>query len=457
MRLIVSIFAAIIIVACCAAYYAKYLNADPAVSFRTATVTRDDLTVTISATGTVEPQEVVDVGAQIAGQIIKFGPDKSDPTGAKKVDYCTFVHTGDLLAEIDDLPYKAQLEQSKAAFIKSQADLGQLKAKALQTDHDLKRAESLRQVTDIPGLQRPVKGIADSDYDLAVANAEMAKANVKVGEAAITQAKASLDLAQRNLSYTVINSPVDGQIIDRRVNIGQTVVSGLSAPSLFLIAKDMHRMQVWASVNEADIGRIRSRPNMEVAFKVDAFPGELFRGKVVQVRYNATSTQNVVMYTVVVEFDNPELKILPYMTANLLFEVDKREGALLVPTMALRWRPKAEQVDPRFRDEFASRSSGRPGGGEQPAGGPKPGTLAQGVEERGRMWVQDGTYLRPVEVKVGPTDGSQTEVSGDDIKEGMKVVVGVMQDNATADSSETNPFAPPRFPRSGPGQRQGPR
>ena len=266
MKLIVSILAAIIIVAGGAAYYTKYYNAEPSVSFRTVEIVRDDLTVTISATGTVEPQEVVDVGAQIAGLIIKFGLDKSDPTGTKKVDYCTFVHTGDLLAEIDDLPYRAQLEQANAAYIKSQADLGQLKAKALQTDHDLKRAESLRQVTDIPGLQRPVKGIADSDYDLAVANAEMAKANVKVGEAAITQSKAALDLAERNLTYTVINSPVDGQIIDRRVNIGQTVVSGLSAPSLFLIAKDMHRMQVWASVNEADIGRIRSKPNMEVAF-----------------------------------------------------------------------------------------------------------------------------------------------------------------------------------------------
>ena len=453
MKLIVSILAAIIIVAGGAAYYTKYYNAEPSVSFRTVEIVRDDLTVTISATGTVEPQEVVDVGAQIAGQIIKFGLDKSDPTGTKKVDYCTFVHTGDLLAEIDDLPYRAQLEQANAAYIKSQADLGQLKAKALQTDHDLKRAESLRQVTDIPGLQRPVKGIADSDYDLAVANAEMAKANVKVGEAAITQSKAALDLAERNLTYTVINSPVDGQIIDRRVNIGQTVVSGLSAPSLFLIAKDMHRMQVWASVNEADIGRIRSKPNMEVAFKVDAFPGEVFRGKVVQVRYNATSTQNVVMYTVVVEFENPELKILPYMTANLMFEVEKRENVLMVPTMAMRWKPKADQVDPKSRDEFAARSSNRSGGGEQSASAAKLDKFSQGNEERGRVWVQDGGFLRPVEVKVGATDGTQTEISGDEIKEGTKVVIGVMQDNATADSGETNPFGPPRFPRSGAGQR----
>jgi HlyD family secretion protein len=459
MRIIISIVVILALVAGGAAYYTKYVGGDQPVSFRTASVVRDDLVVTIGATGTVEPQDLVDVGAQIAGRITKFGPDIADPTGKKTVDFCTFVHEGKLLAEIDDLPYKAQRDQANAAYVRSQADLVQLEAKLHQTKNDHKRAEALRNIKDIPGADRPVKGIAESDYDLAVANYEMAKANVEVGKAAIVQSKAALDLAERNLTYTVINSPVDGQIIDRRVNIGQTVVSGLSAPSLFLIAKDMHTMQVWASVNEADIGRVRSKPDMNVRFTVDAYPGDSFQGKVVQVRYNATSTQNVVIYTVVVEFKNPELKILPYMTANLLFEVDKRDDVLLLPTAALRWKPKNEQILPKLRSEFASVRSGRSGGGpDRASAAPNSEKSPQSSEERGRVWVQDGDYVRPVDVKIGATDGTQTEVSGNDVKEGMKVVLGVTQDSSLADSGETNPFAPPRFPRGtrGSGQRSNP-
>jgi HlyD family secretion protein len=276
-----------------------------------------------------------------------------------------------------------------------------------------------------------------------------------VGKAAIIQDKATLDLAERNLTYTIINAPVDGQIIDRRVNVGQTVVSGLSAPSLFLMGKDMHKMQVWASVNEADIGRVRSKPDMNVSFTVDAYSGESFKGKVVQVRYNATSTQNVVVYTVVVEFDNPELKVLPYMTANLSFEVDKRDGVLLVPTTALRWKPKLEQVVPELRDEAASLLAGKSAGGaDRSSGRAKSDKPSQNSDERGRVWVQEGKYVRPVEVKIGATDGTQTEVSGDGVKEGMKVVLGVMQDNTLADGGETNPFGPPKFPRRDQNQKK---
>ncbi|MGD0656093.1 MAG: HlyD family efflux transporter periplasmic adaptor subunit [Thermoguttaceae bacterium] len=455
MRLAISVIVIVALVAGGAAYYTKYVNTDPSVNFRTAAVVRDDLLSTIGATGTVEPQESVDVGAQIAGRITELGPDPADPSGKKKVDYCTFMHEGDLLAKIDDLTYKAQLEQAKAGYIKSQADLQQLQAKLLQTEQDLKRADSLKSIKDIPGLDRPIKGIADSDYDLAVANHAMAKANVEVGKAAIIQDKATLDLAERNLTYTIINAPVDGQIIDRRVNVGQTVVSGLSAPSLFLMGKDMHKMQVWASVNEADIGRVRSKPDMNVSFTVDAYSGESFKGKVVQVRYNATSTQNVVVYTVVVEFDNPELKVLPYMTANLSFEVDKRDGVLLVPTTALRWKPKLEQVVPELRDEAASLLAGKSAGGaDRSSGRAKSDKPSQNSDERGRVWVQEGKYVRPVEVKIGATDGTQTEVSGDGVKEGMKVVLGVMQDNTLADGGETNPFGPPKFPRRDQNQKK---
>ena len=172
-----------------------------------------------------------------------------------------------------------------------------------------------------------------------MANYKAAEANVAVGEATIQQNEAALEMAKTNLGYSTIKSPVDGVIIDRRVNIGQTVVASLNAPSLFLIAKDLRRMQVWASVNEADIGRIH--PSMPVRFTVDAYPGEVFRGKVVQVRLNATMTQNVVTYTVVVTTDNSDGKLLPYLTANVNFELEQRDNVLLVPNAALRWKPRA--------------------------------------------------------------------------------------------------------------------
>ena len=167
----------------------------------------------------------------------------------------------------------------------------------------------------------------------------MAVANVAVAKATIKANKASLDVAKTNLGYTVIKSPVRGTIIDRRVNIGQTVVASLSAPSICLIAKDLRRMQVWALVNEANIGRIY--PNMPVQFTVDAHPKDTFRGKVIQIRMNAQMTSNVVNYMVIIETDNPDGKLFPYMTASVSFEEPKRTNVLVVPNAALRWKPKS--------------------------------------------------------------------------------------------------------------------
>ncbi len=177
----------------------------------------------------------------------------------------------------------------------------------------------------------------------------MAKATVGVEEAAIKQTQASLRQAQINLGYCDIKSPVKGTIVDRRVNVGQTVVSSLSASSLFLLAKDLSRIQVWASVNEADIGRIH--PSLKVHFTVDAYPNETFVGEVQQVRLNATMTQNVVTYTVVVTTENKDMKLLPYMTASLKFEIERHEDVLKVPNAALRWKPRPKQIAPDIRAE----------------------------------------------------------------------------------------------------------
>ena len=329
MRLLLILIVVVGLVAGGAAYYSKQLTAETPTEFRTVTVDKGDVAATITATGTLEPEELIDVGAQVAGLIQKFGPDPHGPFGY--VDYNSVVKKGDLLAIIDPRVYQSQLDAAAATLARSQADLGELQAKCVQAEKELKRAQSLL----------PQKAIADTDYDLDVANYGVAKAMVEVGKATIKQDEAALQMAKTNFEYTTIVSPVKGQIIDRRVNIGQTVVSSLSTPSLFLIAKDLSHMQVWASVNEADIGHITV--GMPVEFTVDAFSGETFHGKVLQVRLNAQMTQNVVTYTVVVITDNKSGRLLPYLTANLRFVVDTKHDVLLVPNVALRWKPRPAQ------------------------------------------------------------------------------------------------------------------
>lgn len=411
-----------------AVYYVRCTAADPVMRFRTEATARGTLLSTIGATGTVEPEEVVDVGAQVMGSILEFGPDPHNP--AKLIDYGSVVEKGSVLAKIDPTSYEAALDQAVATLERSKADLQQLEAKYEQAEQEWKRAESLR----------PLNAIADTEYDTTVANYKAAKANVAVGKATIMQNEASLRVAKTNLGYTTITSPVQGVIIDRRVNIGQTVVASLNAPSLFLIAKDLRRMQVWASVNEADIGRIRV--DMPVQFTVDAYPGEVFRGKVSQIRLNATMTQNVVTYTVVVATDNPDGRLLPYLTANVQFEADKRSDVLLVPNAALRWKPQESQIAPAALN--SARLSAEP-------------TDAQ---DRGCLWtVAAGGLVEPLEVVVGTSDGKMTEVSGNGVKEGLQVVVGE-SDSENEEGEEvadgettTNPFLPkpPKGSRPPPG------
>jgi HlyD family secretion protein len=334
---------------------------------------------------------------------------------------------------VDDAVYKAQVDQAQATLARSEADLGELQAHANQAEQEWKRAVTLV----------PSKAIADTDYDLDVANYKAAKACVEVGVATIKQDKASLDLAKTNLAYTVIKSPVEGIIVDRRVNVGQTVVSSLSAPSLFLIAKDLRRIQVWASVNEADIGRIHE--GLPVRFTVDAYPGEMFHGKVIQIRLNATMTQNVVTYTVVVVTDNPDGRLLPYLTANLQFETEQRSNVLLVPNMALRWKPRPQQIDPAFRKMALAAPKAKPAG-KLPSSGPasagdKPAKPSTERDEPSRVWAPAEGLVRPVEVVVGPSDGTITEIGGEGVHEGMQVVVGEGHPD-DEESDATNPFMP---------------
>ncbi len=429
-----------------AALYFRGADAQSAAPYQTTQVTRGDLLVAISATGTVEPEEVVDVGAQVAGQILSFGKDAQ----GKTVDYGSVVESGTVLARIDDSLYaadaaqaEAQVQAAKASLQRAEADLGQMKAKLLQAERDWQRAQKLG----------PSEALAQASYDAYQSAYETAKANVAVGEASILQARASLAQAQallrraqRNLGYCTIKSPVKGVIIDRRVNIGQTVVASLNAPSLFLIAKDLKRMQVWVAVNEADIGKIH--PGQPVTFTVDAFPGENFRGEVGKIRLNASMTQNVVTYTVEIITDNSSGRLLPYLTANVQFELNRRSGVLQAPNVALRWKPSAEQVVPAFREAFENAAVGKKKKAETESSSPRPAGLGGEVMDRGVLWLPEGAYVRPVPVRVGPTDGTMTEVEGESLAEGMTVVSG-LQTQAGSQTSTTNPFTPQFRGRSG--------
>jgi len=332
-----------------AAWYV-HETADHPSTFRTVSVERGNLLATINATAVIEAEEVVDVGAQIAGMVQAFGHDLQDPS--KNIDYGSHVEVGTVLAQIDPALYKASLHQAKANLDNSLAMLDQAKTNLKLSQLNWDRAQTLHER----------KVMTQADYDTAQADLETKKPALAAAEAAVEQAKANLETAQTNVNYCTITSPVKGVIVDRRVNMGQTVVSSLSAPSLFLIARDLTRMQLWASVNEADIGQIH--PGQPVQFTVDAFANTTFRGEVSQIRLNANMTQNVVTYTVVVTTDNTSGRLLPYMTANVKFEVAKRNKVLLVPSAALRWKPQPNQVVADAREAFA-KSSKRRGGGPQ--------------------------------------------------------------------------------------------
>lgn len=436
-----------------AAWYVQR-GGDQDVAFRTGKVARGDLLISIDATGTLEPEEVIDVGAQVAGQILSFGKDAD----GKTVDYGSHVEAGTVLAEIDPSLYQAQhaeavaqVQQAKAALQVANANLQQAKAKLYQTQRDWERAQKLG----------PSEALAQAQYDSYKSAFEIAQADVTVREASILQAQATVaqteaaaQRAKRNLDYTTIRSPVKGVIIDRRVNTGQTVVASLNAPSLFLLAKDLTRMQVWVPVNEADIGKIR--PGQPVSFTVDAFPGQTFRGEVGKVRLNASMTQNVVTYTVEVITDNPAGQLLPYLSANVRFELARRNDVLTVPNAALRWTPMSDQIAPLFRDTAtrqtadAKPSSGvaAVASGADPRASRGGSTQAGGPLTRGTIWVLEGKYVRPIPIQAGQSDGSMTEVQGAGVTEGLEVVMGV-QPKAAAQADSTNPFAP-RFPRGGP-------
>ncbi|MBS5532142.1 efflux RND transporter periplasmic adaptor subunit, partial [bacterium] len=384
--------------------YKRWFGQKTRTVFKTETAERADLASTISATGTVEPEELVNVGAQVSGKIAVFGEDAN----GKSVDYGSQVRQGMVLARIDDAVYGAEMRAAEASKLQAEANIKQAKAnidlaeaQLLLAKSNWERAQTL-QTKD--AMSKSDYDSYKAEYDSAVATISVRRANLAQAEAELASAQASYDKAKQNYDYCIISSPVDGVIIDRRVSVGQTVVSSMSASSIFLIAKDLTRMQVWVSVNEADIGQIK--PGMPVVFTVDAFPNESFTGQVHRVRLNATMSQNVVTYVVEVSTDNSSGRLLPYLTANVKFILAERKNALAVSNAALRYLPADSLVAPEYREMAAEAAS-----------------VKRSSKER-FLWVLEDGRIRPLKVTVGLNDGVSTEIVSGDLREGMEVVTG---------------------------------
>ncbi len=432
MRGLLTLVVAVGLVAGGGYYWYTVHSAPQTPKWSVAKVERGNLDLVIRATGTIEPQEVIDVGSQVNGLVKDFGTDPAQPS--KMVDYNSKVEPGTILAHLDDSLYVAAFNQAKANLALSQANLLNNLAKLKQAVNDFERAK----------LMWPKKVMTDADYDGAVAEYETAQAAVDQAKAQIAQSQATLDQAQTNLDYTVIRSPVVGTVIDRRVNIGQTVVASLSAPSLFLIAQDLKKVQIWASVNEADIGQIHTGQTAD--FTVDALPNKIFKGIVSQIRLNATMTQNVVTYTVVIDTDNSDGAPYPYLTATVQFDAGRHDGILKVPNAALRWKPRPEFIDPQDREKYSKHVRPVTVDHATPKEGAK---IDKPKQPHGTLWVLDGQFLVPKRVNIGVTDGVTTEIiPTDDIKEGTDIVTG--EEHVEGDSSDTkNPFAPQIFKKKG--------
>jgi HlyD family secretion protein len=371
-------------------------------SLETARVDRGRIVAKVTATGTLSALVTVQVGSQVSGRIASIDVDFNSP-----------VKKGQVIARIDPMLFDAAVAQARANVVAAQGNLAKAKAQAVDADRQLERSRAL--------FEKQL--VAAADRDTAQATADAARASVQAAEGTLAQARAALNQAEVNLAYTRIVSPTNGVVISRNVDVGQTVAASLQAPTLFVIAEDLAKMQVDTSVAEADVGRLRA--GMPATFTVDAFPGEVFRGDVRQVRNSPQTVQNVVTYDAVIDVANPDLKLKPGMTATATFVTAEKDDVLRIPNAALRFRPP-----PGFGGDRKGGSGTRGAGGftgRAEAAEVAPGTAAprrpDGGEGQGRMvWVVRGERPTPVRIRTGISDGTVTEVVSGDLQEGDAVV-----------------------------------
>ncbi len=348
--------------------------------FRTDPVTRGDIEQTVTATGTVNAVTTVQVGTQVSGTIKRL-----------YVDFNSRVKKGQLIAQIDPATFEAQVEQAEANLLASQANLDKANTSLVDTKRTYERNKEL--------FSKNL--IAQGDLDTAETNYLSAKAQVGAAKATVEQAKASLDYDQTNLKYTKIISPVDGVVISRNVDVGQTVAASFQTPTLFTIAQDLTKMQIDTNVAESDVGLVKLGQNVE--FTVDAYPDTTFHGEVWQIRQAPITVQNVVTYDVVIQVSNRELKLMPGMTANVSIIITKRQNVLRITNAALRFR-------------FS----------EKPAGA----ALSGAAEKKGpAVWVLENNQPKRVPITPGISDGNYTEVVSGNLKEGQQSIVEVLLKN----------------------------
>jgi HlyD family secretion protein len=391
--------AGVLIVLAGGGYYYFRHGDSAALNFNTAEVTRGELTSTVTATGTLNPVKSVQVGCQVSGRISDIF-----------VDFNSQVKAGDPIAEIEPRTYLAQVESAEADLANARANL------------ELQQAQA-RRAAELFGS----KLLSESDHDIAQATLHQAEAVVKIKQA-------SLDNARANLGYTKIFSPVDGVVISRAVDVGQTVAASFNTPTLFLIANDLTRMQINAAVSEADVGGVLE--GQPVEFTVDAYPTRTFRGQVTQVRNSPTTVNNVVTYDAVISVTNADYKLKPGMTANVSIIVAERTNSLKLANAALRFRPPDNAVV--LTNELVS----LPTATNAPAAGKGRGRANRSVRT---VYLVAGDEhapaLKPVQIRTGITDGIATEIV-EGLKEGDQIVSGVSNPDS-ADAGGANPFGGP--------------
>ena len=401
------------------------LNRGGAVQHFTAKVERGEIDDVVEATGTINAVITVQVGSQVSGTIAKLN-----------VDFNSRVHKGQIVALIDPALFQgallqatADLQNAKANLAAAHANLEKAKAGAVQTKADYSRTVALSKDGVMSEQQLD---LAKANFDSANAAVNGAVANVTQAEAQVTQKAAAVTVAQTNLNYTVIRSPIDGTVVARNVDVGQTVAASLQAPTIFTIAQDLTKMWVYAKTDESDVGNIKvGKP---VTFKVDAFPKDTFRGVVNQVRMNATMVQSVVTYDTIIEFANPDLKLFPGMTAYVTIPVDTVQNVVKVPNTALRYKPAMapEQILEIYKQygieggERNSADAARAVSAAQAAPG-NPGAARAPKADSAVVWkLHLDNTLEPVKISVGITDHAYTEMHAvlkGELKPGDDVVI----------------------------------
>jgi HlyD family secretion protein len=373
-----------------------------AVSYRTEPITRGPVSEIVNATGDVSAIVTVNVGSQVSGIIDKL-----------YVDFNSLVKKGQMLATLDPRLFQAQLEKAEAGFASAKANVEKAVAAYNDSGRIAKRMEELRQ----QGL------VSQGDLDTALATRDGNAASLSAAKASVLQAKADRDLAAVNLAFTKIQSPIDGIVVSRSVDVGQTVAAAFQAPTLFLIANDLTKMQILANIDEADVGKVRE--GLDAKFTVDAYPGETFIGKIREVRQAPTTIQNVVTYAAVIDAPNPDRKLRQGMTASVQITTAHKDEALRVSNAALRWKPD---------DSGAPEAAPAAPGQQRPAAMARNASpAARGGREGGSMQAGGGRVARvfkvengkpvPVQIRAGLSDGQRTEVL-EGLGEGDKVIVG---------------------------------